>query len=200
MSPEAFDGKWTARGDIWAFGVVLNECLSRKKPFQEMKLAQTFQVCKDSMPIKSYSAASINHAKVLPVAEQRCTRAIALKAAADVELPLLQVVYRVAIQCMHPEVAKDAPEPLQRLLLDCFKPEAQDRPDVKEVIARLDSILLDQEEQTRLAAMAASGDSVVESKQVTVGRPSSYPRVTSSILQGQLPKVSVADSSAFSGP
>ena len=44
MSPEAFDGEWTAQGDIWAFAVVLNECLTRKKPFQEMGLVQTFQV------------------------------------------------------------------------------------------------------------------------------------------------------------
>ena len=101
---------------------------------------------------------------------------------------------------MHPQVAKDAPEPLQDLLLDCFKPEPQDRPGIKEVIARLDSILRDQEEQTRLMAAAApaDGDSVVESKPAAMmGRPLSFPRLSSSILKRQLPKV--ASESAFQG-
>ena len=89
---------------------------------------------------------------------------------------------------MHPEVAKDAPEPLQNLLLmDCFTPESKDRPDIKEVIARLDFILLDQEEQTWLAPVMPLWRA---DQSPWDGRYLSFPRVTSSILnKGQLPKV-----------
>jgi len=112
MPPEAFDGEMGTPGDIWALGVVLNECLTQSRPYS-----------------------------------------------GDVDLTF-QLVYKVAVKQEHPVLADAAPPALRQLLLDCWRPEPSQRPDITNVRARLESLI--RAEQYRLggadlAALAPPG-------------------------------------------
>ena len=94
-----------------------------------------------------------------------------------------QVVYRVAIQGMHPEVAQDIPEALTMLLLGCLKPEPQDRPNITEVIVKLEAVIEEEEDRLRHAQEMANDVALSATKSMLP--PVQITRQTS--LQVQLP-------------
>ena len=80
------------------------------------------------------------------------------------ELPFAsQVVYRVAIECMHPEVAQNIPEALKTLLLGCWKPKPQDRPNIKEVIVALEAVIAEEEGRLIRHAQETADDGAASS-------------------------------------